>query len=462
MAKISKTKRIDMVKTTNDTITGRGGMALFSRYLDSIGLLNIIGEKFNFIRKSKKGLFINILFKQVICWLFEGTSRHLSYFDRLKKDKGYSSVIEINPSQMASSHQIKRFFKAFGFGCAHIFRFILQKLFIWRLKLVNPEEIRLYIDSMVLNNDNADKRQGVSPTYKKVKGFKPLQIIWNGFIIDCIFRGGKKNCNYGDVTANMIIKLVNLIHNEYRIDVPIFLHCDSGIFDIKNFKTFDDLNIGFISSGKMFEGLKEYVQETSDSQWKEFNKGKQLWRFIEFGFRCKSWGIFFRAIYTHMVCDSDGQMIFDFARPDNVILTNIGINEKVLENCTPERKDYWLNLTSIIISYHQCGADELTHRGLKDFGFEQLPFKNFNSNMALYYCMLISFFLFETFKNDVSKDVIPITSYANTFRRLLVDIAAKIVCTSHKVILKISKDVMENLRFDHLWAYCKNPPPIIK
>lgn len=461
MGKKATTQKIDKVETTNDNITGRGGMALFSRYLDSIGILDILGNKFNFLRKSSKGLRVDLLFKQVLCWLFDGTSRHLSHFDRLKKDKGYASVTETNPSQMASSHQIKRFFSAFGFGCAFIFRSILHKLFIWRLKIVNPDEIRLYIDSMVLNNDDAEKRQGVRPTYKKVKGFKPLQIIWNGFIIDGIFRGGKKNCNYGDVTANMIINIVNIIRSGYRKDVPIFLHCDSGFFDIKNFEAFDDLNIAFISSGKMFEGVKEYVQSTSNSQWKGYKKGKKIWKYIEFGFRCKSWNRFFRAIYTHLVSDSDGQMLFDFARPDNVILTNIGINEKVLENCTPEQKEYWLNLISIIDSYHQCGTDELAHRGLKDFGFEQLPFKNFNANMALYYCMLISFFLFESFKNDVSQDVIPITSYATTFRRVLVDIAAKIVRTSHKIILKVTKDVMKNIRFDLLWAKCQNSPPIV-
>jgi len=162
-----------------------------------------------------------------------------------------------------------------------------------------------------------------------------------------------------------------------------------------------------------------------------------------------------------MVCESDGQILFDFARPDSVILTNIGINEKVLENCSTERKEYWLKSISIIGSYHKCGTDELVHRALKNFGFEQLPFKRFDANMALYYCMLISFFLFESFKNDISHEVIPITSFATTFRRVLIDIAAKIVRTSHQIILKVTKDVMMNLRFDKLWAKCQNPPPIL-
>jgi len=38
-------------------------------------------------------------------------------------------------------------------------------------------------------------------------------------------------------------------------------------------------------------------------------------------------------------------------------------------------------------------------KSLKDFGFEQLPFKRFAANSAFYYCMLIAFLLFEAQEN---------------------------------------------------------------
>jgi len=119
-----------------------------------------------------------------------------------------------------------------------------------------------------------------------------------------------------------------------------------------------------------------------------------------------------------------------------------------------------IRVESIIESHHQRGADELPHRGLKDFGFEELPFKRFSPNMAFFYCMLISFFLFETFKEDVLKEVIPVASYATTVRRKVLDIAAKIIKTSGEIILKVTRAVMENLQFDRLWERCQNPIPI--
>ena len=459
--KNKQSQHIDKIESTTDNLTGRGGLALFSRYIEKIQILDIMANKFGFIRKSRKGLPVRMLFHQILCWFFDGTSRHLSYFDQIKKDEGYASVIETSSEDMASSHSIKRFFSAFGIGCAYLYRKILHKLFIWRLKIEKPLEIRLYQDSMILNNNDANKRQGVQPTYKKVKGFQPLQVIWNGMIVDAIFRGGKKNCNYESVALNMVTGLVKLIRKEYRDDVPIFLHVDSGFFDQNNYIAFDALDIAFIGSGKMYDSIKTYVETTDDNEWGEFEKGKKTWKFLEFGFRCGNWKRFFRAVYTHLVYEEDGQMLLDFARPDNILITNIGMNSKVLENCTPERKRYWLDLVSVIGSYHQCGADELAHRSLKNLGFECLPFEKFTSNMSLFYCMLITFFLFECFKRDVLNEIIPIGSYPETVRRLIVDIPAKIVRTSRTITLKVTHYVMKNLKFDILWRKCQNPVPII-
>ena len=115
MKKYKSSKRINSVEVTSDTITGRGGLALFSRYLETINIFGILDNKFGGIRKSSKGLIVWLLFKQIFCWLFDGTSRHISYFDHIKADNGYTAAIEAKSSEMASSHAIKRFFKAFPF-----------------------------------------------------------------------------------------------------------------------------------------------------------------------------------------------------------------------------------------------------------------------------------------------------------------------------------------------------------
>src|SRR5438876_70824 len=105
-------------------------------------------------------------------------------------------------------------------------------------------------------------------------------------------------------------------------------------------------------------------------------------------------------------------------------------------------------------------ASAEAHRGLKEFGSEQLPFKRFATNQAYYYLMLISFFLFESFKEDNLKDILPIHSYATTLRRKLIDLAAKVVRTGHEVILKVTQAAMDGLKLQILWTRCQNAVPI--
>ncbi|GAX60907.1 hypothetical protein SCALIN_C15_0048 [Candidatus Scalindua japonica] len=334
-------------------------------------------------------------------------------------------------------------------------------MFIWRLRRENPEAIDLTLDTMVMDNDEAQKRYGVQPTYKKVKGFQPLQAIWNGKIVDAVFRGGKKHSNYGNTVVNMMRDLVRVIREEYSETVTIIVRLDSGFFDEKILQACDNLGVGFICTGKMYKGVKEYVGVQLEDQWDVYSNRNQEWKYLEFGYRCDSWERFYRAIYTRLSHDGE-QRLLDFARPDNVILTNIGVNPKVLANCsTQEEERRLLHTETIIESHHMRGADELPHRGLKDFGFEELPFKRFVPNSVVYYCMLISFFLFEAFKEDVLEGVLPIGSYATTVRRKALDFAAKIIGTGRQLILKVTRAVMDNLQFDILWQRSQKPVPII-
>ena len=455
----SQTHRITDVDVTDDIITGRGGLALFVRYLTNINILPLLNESFGNLRKSAKGLSVTKLFLQIFCFLFDGTSRHISHFDILAQDKGYAATIETNMKDMASSHTIKRFFSLFAWCHSGLFRKILNQLFVWRLKLSLPRIVELAIDTMVMDNDEAQKRHGVEPTYKKKKGFQPLQMIWNSMIVDAVFRGGKKHSNYGNTVVNMIQRMVPLIRSACGDKVFIVIRMDSGFLDEKILAVLDELEVGFIVSGKMYHSVKEYVASQSAEKWGRYDHERQSWEYLEFDWGCDTWDYTYRTFYTRPIYEK-GQGLLEFARPDNIIITNLDEDSPVLANCTKAERKHWLKPETIIESHHSRGADELPHRGLKDFGFEQLPFQRFAANSAFYYCMLIAFLLFESFKQDVLKDVIPVTSYATTVRRKLIDIAAKIVTTGHKIILKVSRTVMDTLQFTTLWNHCNNPVPI--
>lgn len=53
-------------------------------------MYSLLQSFFGNFRKNKKGSTVWNIFKQIFCWLYNGTSRHINYFDQLKGDEGYT------------------------------------------------------------------------------------------------------------------------------------------------------------------------------------------------------------------------------------------------------------------------------------------------------------------------------------------------------------------------------------
>lgn len=444
--------KIDRIEVTNDCLSSRAGLSLVARYIKSTRICHILKEVFSFVKKSAKGAGLISLFHQLICFFFDGSYFRLTHFDKLKNDEGYAASIETAENQMASSHTIKRFFKAITDVRVWLFRKVLKQLFVWRLGIEKPKVIKIGLDTMVMDNDEALKREGVEPTYKKVKGFQPLQMYWGRYIINAIFRNGKAHSNHGNHTYLMVREIVKLIRKSYSKEVPIILMADTGFFDKKLFELCDHLQIGFVIGGKMYSDIKKYIASLPDKEFFSYKRNKKEWLYCEYMDKRKSWEKSWRMIYTKPISD-DGQILLEFARPETIIYTNIGMDNWITKSIlnVKETEETTINPQAIITLYHQRGRDELVNRGLKDFGSEQLPFKRFSSNAGFYYMMLISFFLFESFKYDIDSEIIPLQWYAETFRRRCIDIAGKIVRTGRQVIMKIAHSAYAFLRFDVLW-----------
>jgi len=449
--------RFDTVEITSDTLTGRGGLALFSRYLRSIEIFPHVDRLFGSVRKSSKGLAVTALFHQLLCFFLDGTSRHLVRFDELGEDEGYAAAIETQPGQMASSHAIKRFLGAFSWPRIWLFRRLLLRLFLWRLKLGAPKAVLLGIDSMVMDNDEARVRHGVQPTYKKVKGFAPLQMTWGRFLIDAVFRGGKKHSNSGDTVAHMVRHVVALIRKHYRHDVPILFRLDSGFFDQKLFDLFSELRVGYVCTGKLYPDIKAFAARAPACAWSEYRTPGQVWYYLELGDRRGTWRKGRRALLTRPLAE-DGQWLLEFARPDTLLYTNLGMGEDIDGLLQAAALAHWTRAEHVISLHHGRGADELVHRALKEFGNEALPFKRFAPNAAFYYAMAVAFFLYESFKEDVTAPVVPITSYATRLRRKVIDFAAKIVRTGGRTILKVTRATWNELHIPTLWDRSRSPP----
>lgn len=467
--------KITKISFTNQKISGRGGITLFLRYVEQTKFYGVISHVFSKLDIfNTKGLQLMQFIKQMLAFFIDGTDMSISGFDKKKQDESYAAVLENSVEEMASSHQIKRFFKKLSIVPAFVFRKILKTLFIWRLNIVKPKVIELFIDTMVMNNDDALKREGVEPTYKPVKGFQPLHVAWKGTIIDLIFRSGSTHSNHGTDYIDIVRDIVNLIRKKYDKNVPVIVNTDSGFFDQKAFDYFEqELKIHYVSTGTLYPTLKadiielketnrELINNKEEPLFSSYQKGKQVWSFVEFGSKLKSWSTFRRCVYTELSAEKDGQLLLDFHKSDSVIYTNIGINPELDKKLKGTKSEEYFTAKGLINFSHSKGKGELVHRSLKEFATkEQLPFEKFGMNMVYYYLLVITHFLFETYKFDVTDEVVPLKSYPNTFRRKLIDFAVKIVSHSRYKVLQVVKTDYNNLNINDLWKKCQTPPQIL-
>jgi hypothetical protein len=123
-----------------------------------------------------------------------------------------------------------------------------------------------------------------------------------------------------------------------------------------------------------------------------------------------------RTIFTTQLCDDNGQMLLEIARPDSVIYTNSGCNTMLTK---------------------------------------QLE--------------VIGHTLLECYKADVVTEAdiphIHLNCYPTTFRRNLIDFAVLVVASGGSNTLQVMKGVWENLRIGVLWNLCqckkRVPSPIL-
>lgn len=460
--------KIDKIEETDQLLTSRGGLNFYMKFLESSGLLKLLVDQFDIIRCSSKGLQLDSFFRQILGFFMDGTKMNMTYFDVLKENPSLGFLLGIPQEQLASSHQMKRFFRKFNdtYYIEKRFRYILRKIFIWQLQKETPSFIEIGIDTMVLDNNDAPQREGVEPTYKKVLGFQPLQLTWNGMIIDAMFREGNKHSNHGNDAKHILNEIVKHIRKFYDPNIPIVIKADAGFMDDDLFTYLEkNLNVLYMVGGKKLSSPCDYITSRFDREYNEFQKDKTNWLFIEFGNRLKSWSRFRKIIYTQIEDIHDSQLFFNFYKSDQYIYTNIGVDRILSDQLRETVGDKYLSAEGIIEAYHARGSEELVHRSYKDFiRKEQLPFKNFGMNKAYYFISLLGHSMMESFKRDICcdcSDNIEPTSYPTTVRRFVIDIAGKIVSHADQISLKISSYLYNLLNIKELWFRCLNPVLLI-
>lgn len=75
--------KITKISSTNEKISGRGGLSLFMRYVQNIGLYKLFSKTVlpELPRSNNKGLQLGQFIKQIIAFMIDVTESSISAFD---------------------------------------------------------------------------------------------------------------------------------------------------------------------------------------------------------------------------------------------------------------------------------------------------------------------------------------------------------------------------------------------
>ena len=71
----------------------------------------------------------------------------------------------------------------------------------------------------------------------------------------------------------MVRHVVKPIRKHYHRQAPIIIRLDSGFFDQKLFRVFEELQVGYICGGKLYRDIKAYVASLGPSAWRRYQSG---------------------------------------------------------------------------------------------------------------------------------------------------------------------------------------------
>lgn len=467
--KNTRSARINQVKYTDKILTASAGLLPFSLFLENSGLLTSSLKTLNFSKKSAKGQSFRSILKQILCFMTVGKSNALSHFDYLGNDPGYAAVLEMYQNQLVSSHTVKRILRSMtsllrhpdnqGDDHFHPFRNLLELLFRHMLRYRKPESVVISIDSMVLDNDLARKREGCAPTYKKVTGFHPLHAVWDGLFIDAIFRPGNHHSNHKDQVSGMIRRITAVIREELGKDVNILFRMDSGYYDQKLMSCCEELKVKYLISARDSGDHWEQADEVAEDDWKIYDNGHQKWHYCSYSKKLNSWGQVRTFYHLIPAFDKDEKMqqMMSFGRMVSLVVTNL--EEADFTRLATEEEKHWQDV--LIALHHGRGADELVHRQIKEFGGERMPFKRYEMNGVWYYLRILSSNCHQYFDEGILMKFKEAREYVSTTRRRLFCVAGQIVKKNGRR-LDIQRQTGEMMKFREILDLCRKPELLIR
>ena len=310
---------------------------------------------------------------------------------------------------------------------------ILKDSSFGTVALGEQEFVPLDADVSILENSCAQKREGVSFTYKRCNGYAPMfaYLGTEGYMLQQELRYGSQNCQNG--TPDFLRKCMESLQ-ALQLETPVLVRLDSGNDALENIEILQNSGHSFL--------IKRNLRKEPKEQWLALAKrtgeatvcreGKE--RFVgRVDHICPGGSstpvpVYYEVIVRHI--DADG---IPFLIPEIEVNT------------------FWCNVPTdpeeVIACYHNHGTSEQYHSELKtDLDVQQLPSGHFSVNALVLSCAQLAFNALRNLGQRVlqNRALLPLRTDVKRFRlstvlKNLIYVAGKVVRHGNRRTLQFGK-----------------------
>lgn len=406
---------INDIQFTEKNLTSNAGVLPLLNYTTDEGIFQLVDEMLKFENKSTEKIKMNYL-KTLICGGFIGLDR-LDRFLQIRHDR----LIKECGIEIRTPENISRFLCNFTFKSTQMLRdinFIVFKKLLSKSKL---KEITIDIDSRAENveGNHEGAVKGYNPGFIGNKCYNILYAFCDN--LKSYITGFRRMGNaYTSNSAAEMIK--EIIANLEGVVDNIVFRMDSGYFSEEILNVIESAGYQYVIKCKHYSSMVSQAYSNFDLEWKQLENTNKEYAIITM--KLNNWEKSREFVVTRKekpLEETQQESLFESDKYEHVFF----VYNKIMTAYE-------------IVNYYakRANSENYIKETKYDMNIGKLKIHLFWANEAFFQIMMLVYNIFLLFKIDNTSEN-EYRQQINTFRLKYVYVAAKIVTSGRKTILKI-------------------------
>ena len=256
------------LKSTNEKLTPRTGVAILGEYLKGMNLENLCNDNLPKAKRNNGYLAFEFIYPLIL--MLHSGGRVLDDIREIQVDKALKTLLKIKKIPTPSAYV--KYLRKYGTNGEKGIRKINKRYLKRFLKSIENEELILDIDATFIEAHKNTAKW----SYKDAPGYMPMVgHINNGYVIDVDFREGN------EAPASKNLEFIKQCVSQLPLDKKFDrFRADSASYQADIFNYCEEKNILFTVTAKKNENIFESIKSIKDKEWQTFSKREKIAEFI--------------------------------------------------------------------------------------------------------------------------------------------------------------------------------------